>query len=145
MSSFLTNTLTSCTSKIKIKFVIPVIIFISFAFIFIIHVSLFPIVNDYSIQANNYAYGQTKHSNFSDSNLLNIMSIPSQKVKVGDIYIAYKTLGKGEPILLISGSGNVMDVWPSSLLQKLSFDHQVIIFDNRGVGNSTSGIKPIFY
>ncbi len=123
-------------------FVILVIIFISLAFIFIIHASLFPIVNDYSIQVNNYAYGQIKNVNFIDPNLLNIMNIPSQKVKVGDIYIAYKTLGKGEPILLISGSGNVMDVWPSSLLQKLSLDHQVFIFDNRGVGNTTSGIKP---
>jgi pimeloyl-ACP methyl ester carboxylesterase len=70
------------------------------------------------------------------------MGISSQKVKVGDIYIEYKTLGKGEPILLISGSGNVMDVWPSSLLQKLSLDHQVFIFDNRGLGNTTSSIKP---
>jgi hypothetical protein len=71
------------------------------------------------------------------------MGISSQKVKVGDIYIEYKTLGKGEPILLISGSGNVMDVCPSSLLQKLSLDHQVFIFDNRRVGNTTSSIKSL--
>ena len=81
MSSFLTNTLTSCTFKIKIMFVILVIIFISLAFIFIIHASLFPIVNDYSIQVNNYAYGQIKNVNFIDPNLSNIMNIPSQKVK----------------------------------------------------------------
>ncbi len=66
----------------------------------------------------------------------------TRKVRVGDIDMAYKMFGKGEPILLISGSGNVMDNWPLHLLQKLSSSHKVIIFDNRGVGNTTSGIKP---
>jgi pimeloyl-ACP methyl ester carboxylesterase len=66
----------------------------------------------------------------------------TKKVRVGDIDMAYKMFGKGEPILLISGSGNVMDNWPLHLLQKLSSSHKVIIFDNRGVGNTTSGTKP---
>lgn len=35
-----------------------------------------------------------------------------------------------------------MDVWPSSMLQKLSTNHTVIIFDNRGVGNTTAGTRP---
>lgn len=35
-----------------------------------------------------------------------------------------------------------MDVWSSSMLQELSSNHTVIIFDNRGVGNTTSGTKP---
>ena len=61
---------------------------------------------------------------------------------VGDISIAYKVFGEGKPIVLISGSGNVMDVWPSFLLQELSKKHKVVIFDNRGVGNTTSGINP---
>ena len=68
------------------------------------------------------------------TNSLDIQSIPAKKVHVGDIDIAYKIFGKGDPILLISGSGNVMDVWPSSMLQELSSNHAVIIFDNRGVG-----------
>ena len=51
-------------------------------------------------------------------------------------------LVKATPILLISGSGNVMDVWPLPLLLELSSNHTVIIFDNRGVGNTTSGTGP---
>ena len=35
-----------------------------------------------------------------------------------------------------------MDVWPSSMLQELSSNHTVIIFDNSGVGNTTSGTRP---
>ena len=64
-----------------------------------------------------------------------------KKVIVGDIEIAYKTFGRGEPILLISGSGNVMDVWPPYFLKVLAKDHKVTIFDNRGVGNTTEGTK----
>jgi len=71
-----------------------------------------------------------------------IDNVPLQKVRVGDIDIAYRQIGQGPPILLISGSGNVMDVWPTHFLQELSRDHKVIIFDNRGVGNTTAGLKP---
>jgi pimeloyl-ACP methyl ester carboxylesterase len=71
----------------------------------------------------------------------NILEIPAKKVEVGDIDIAYKMFGKGKPILLISGSGNVMDVWPTHFLKELATNHTVIIFDNRGVGNTTVGTK----
>ena len=87
----------------------------------------------------NMAYGQTDPD---QTNSVNLRDIPLEKVRVGDIDIAYKQIGQGAPILLISGSGNVMDVWPTHFLQEISKDHKVIIFDNRGVGNTTSGIKP---
>ncbi|MDQ3983978.1 MAG: alpha/beta hydrolase, partial [Thermoproteota archaeon] len=107
---------------------------------------LFNSNNNYFGTTGNFAYGQQQLKNQMNSNnitnSLDIQSIPVKKVHVGDIDIAYKTFGKGDPILLISGSGNVMDVWPSSMLQELSSNHTVIIFDNRGVGNTTSGIKP---
>jgi pimeloyl-ACP methyl ester carboxylesterase len=74
-------------------------------------------------------------------NIQNIQDIPTKKVHVGDIDIAYKTFGKGDPILLISGSGNVMGVWPTHFLKVLASNHTVIIFDNRGVGNTTAGTR----
>ncbi len=98
-------------------------------------------VNEYHNIDNNHVYGQLDNTSHSDK-ALDIQNISSQNVKVGDIDIAYKAFGSGEPIILISGSGNVMDVWPSFLLQELSLNQQVIIFDNRGVGNTTSGTKP---
>jgi len=90
---------------------------------------------------NNNNNGSAPANNNSNNGITLINNTEPKKVTVGDIEVTYKILGKGEPILLISGSGNVMDVWPSHLLQELSKDHQVIIFDNRGVGNTTSGIK----
>ena len=50
--------------------------------------------------------------------------------------------GKGDPILLISSSGSVTDAWNPTILRDLSSNHTVIIFDNRGVGNTTAGTKP---
>jgi pimeloyl-ACP methyl ester carboxylesterase len=35
-----------------------------------------------------------------------------------------------------------MDAWQPSMLQELASNHTVIIFDNGGAGNTTSGAKP---
>jgi pimeloyl-ACP methyl ester carboxylesterase len=72
----------------------------------------------------------------------NIQNIPVKKVHVGDIDIAYKMLGKGDPILLVSGSSSNMNAWEPSILRDLSSNHTVIVFDIRGVGNTTTGSKP---
>jgi pimeloyl-ACP methyl ester carboxylesterase len=98
--------------------------------------------NNYFGTTTNFAYGQTNQTNSHNTNSLNIQSIPVKKVHVGDIDIAYKTFGKGEPFLLISGAGNNMDDWEPSILKNLSTNHTIIIFDNRGVGNTTTGTKP---
>lgn len=102
---------------------------------------LFVLIISSSIVINTHiVYGQTNQTDNAD--LLNIQDIPAKKVHVGDIDVAYKIFGKGNPILLISGSGNVMDVWPTHFLKELALNHTVIVFDNRGVGNTTTGNKP---
>jgi hypothetical protein len=91
-------------------------------------------------------YGQINQTISEIVGSLNIQDIQAKKVHVGDIDIAYKTFGKGNHILLISGSGNVMDVWPTHFLKELASNHTVIIFDNRGVGgvgNTTVGTRPV--
>ena len=98
-----------------------------------------------SISANGQVESTSNNEStlpYSNSESVSIDKVNPKKVIVGDIEIAYKTFGKGEPILLISGSGNVMDVWPSHFLNELAKSHKVTIFDNRGVGNSTEGTKP---
>jgi pimeloyl-ACP methyl ester carboxylesterase len=46
------------------------------------------------------------------------------------------------PIILIMGLGGTMDLWnPILLEQLLSSNYSVIIFDNRGAGQSTAGTK----
>src|SRR5215472_4549849 len=71
-----------------------------------------------------------------------ISNVPTRKVHVDDVDIGYKIFGKGDPILLITGANGVrMDVWDPVLLRELASSHTVIIFDDRGVGNTTSGSK----
>jgi pimeloyl-ACP methyl ester carboxylesterase len=83
-------------------------------------------------------------ANFANSSTPNIQDIPTKKVHVEDIDIAYKTFGKGDPILLISGYSFAMDSWDSTLLETLTSNHTVIVFDNRGIGNTTSGSEQKF-
>jgi hypothetical protein len=45
---------------------------------------------------------------------VNLQDIPLEKVNVGDIDIAYKMFGKGDPIMLIQGLGGKMDSWDPS-------------------------------
>jgi pimeloyl-ACP methyl ester carboxylesterase len=129
----------------KIKGNTTSLLITTFLFVFILLTSTIVTSTNYFGTTSNFAYGQQQPNQMNSNNITNsldIQSIPAKKVHVGDIDIAYKIFGKGDPFLLISGSGNVMDVWPSSMLQELSSNHTVILFDNRGVGNTTSGIKP---
>ncbi len=89
-------------------------------------------------------YGQSDpdQMNSNTTNSVNIQSIPLEKVRVGDIDIAYKMFGKGNPILLISPAQADMNAWEPSILRELSSNHTVIVFDNRGVGNTTTGNRP---
>jgi len=105
----------------------------------IVLVALFAVVLAISVSNANPIYGL---SGINATDSPNIQNIPVKRVHVGDIDIAYKTFGKGEPILLVSGAGGDMNAWDPSTLKVLSSNHTVVVFDNRGVGNTTTGSKP---
>src|SRR5918999_237689 len=91
------------------------------------------------------AYSQNQSSSFQ-AEVKALDDMPSKKVKVGDIDMAYKQLGKlgnanDNPIVLITGASTTMDMWSPTLLKELSSNRSVIIFDNRGAGESTAGTK----
>src|ERR1700693_112960 len=96
-------------------------LFTAFAFLFIIPSNL---------GTTNLVYGQPDQINFNVTNSLNLQNIPVKKVHVRDIDIAYKTFGKGDPILLVSPAQADMNGWPLSTLRSLSSNHTVIVFDN---------------
>ena len=89
-------------------------------------------------------YGQPTpdQTNSNTTNLINTEDIPLEKVHVGDIDIAYKMFGKGEPILLFNGASDNMDAWDPSFLTGISSNHTVITFDSRGIANTTTGTNP---
>lgn len=58
-------------------------------------------------------------------------------INVGDVKLAYYIRGQGKPLLMINGYLSTMSLWDPALLEKLAKNHQLILFDNRGVGLST--------
>jgi len=64
-----------------------------------------------------------------------------QTAAVSDARISYYTRGSGKPLILINGFGMTMQDWDPLLLEKLSQNHTLILFDDRGVGNSTGDIS----
>jgi pimeloyl-ACP methyl ester carboxylesterase len=86
-------------------------------------------------------YGQTRDSDNNRDNIIKLEDIPTKHVKVGDIDISYKTFGKGDPVLLIMGYATSMYGWDPIFLRGLSANHTVMVFDNRGIGNTTVGSK----
>jgi pimeloyl-ACP methyl ester carboxylesterase len=108
---------------------------------------LFSLIIPTSIIATNtpLVYGQTNQSIAVNEDLLKLQEMPAKKVHVGDIDIAYKMLGKGDPILLFNGASDGMDAWDPSFPKILSSNHTVIAFDARGIGNTTVDSKPYTY
>jgi pimeloyl-ACP methyl ester carboxylesterase len=53
--------------------------------------------------------------------------------------------GKGDPIILFNGASDNMDAWDPSLQKGLSSNHTVIVFDQRGIANTTAGSRPYTY
>lgn len=104
---------------------------------------LFGLVNSTCIIVVNgpLVYGQSNQT-ISNADLLNT---PVKKVHVGDIEIGYKMLGKGEPILLFNGASDNMNAWDEAFLKGLSSNHTVIVFDQRGIANTTIGSKSYSY
>ncbi|MDQ2685134.1 MAG: alpha/beta hydrolase, partial [Thermoproteota archaeon] len=95
----------------------------------------------------NLAYSQigsdlVDSTNISSTNLVNLQDIPLEKTQVGDIEIAYKMFGKGDPLILHNGASDGMDAWDPSFLTRLASNNTVIVFDSRGIGNTTAGTEP---
>jgi pimeloyl-ACP methyl ester carboxylesterase len=89
-----------------------------------------------------YSQSDQDQMNSNTTKSVNIQDISLEKVRVGDIDVAYKMFGKGEPILLFNGASDGMDAWDPSFLTGLSSNHTVIAFDQRGIANTTVGSKP---
>jgi pimeloyl-ACP methyl ester carboxylesterase len=62
----------------------------------------------------------------------------TQFVQVGDVRFAYRRFGRrgGLPLLLLNYFAANMDDWDPKLTNGFAAEHDVILFDNAGVGNS---------
>jgi len=58
------------------------------------------------------------------------------KAKVNDIEMYYEVHGEGTPLVLIQGYGGSSADWITEIIQGFEDEFKVIIFDNRGTGQS---------
>ena len=89
-------------------------------FSILLHNNVFPTSHASSSIGQNISNTFSSTSFQSKASILDNM--PSQHIKVGDIRIAYKQIGKAhaKPIILITGGGATMDMWNPLLLEKLT-------------------------
>ncbi len=65
----------------------------------------------------------------------------SDHVQVADVSIGYRVVGRpgrGTPLLLIMGSSGTMEMWSPALVAALAAARQVVVFDNRGMGETAN-------
>jgi len=60
-------------------------------------------------------------------------------IQVGDIKMDYRIYGNGYPLVMIMGYGSTMKLWEPELIRMLSSYFKLIVFDNRGMGNTEVG------
>lgn len=78
-------------------------------------------------------------TNLSIMNAQKITALNS-KTEFADVSgrkIAYRTIGKGTPIILVNRFRGTLDTWDPLFLDKLAENYKVITFDYTGIGYST--------
>ena len=84
--------------------------------------------------ASNTSDGQER----SEPSLKPHSSSPrAYRVQNSDVTLSYRVFGQGPPVLIINGGFGTDSVGFEGLAQELSAAHQTILFDRRGVGQST--------
>ena len=74
---------------------------------------------------------------------LSITSAPVQTAQTRLGEVAYRTIGSGSPLLLITGYSGTMESWDRRFVDALSQRHRVIVFDNAGVGRTQAPRAPL--
>jgi pimeloyl-ACP methyl ester carboxylesterase len=71
-----------------------------------------------------------------------VLPTPIRVVRTSAGTVAYRELGSGPALLLITGAGASMDGWPPSFVDALAAHHKVVVFDNAGVGRTSAVSAP---
>lgn len=66
---------------------------------------------------------------------------PTRTVAVGADTVAYRTFGRGTPLLLVNRFRGTIDTWDPAFLDALARHHTLYVFDLPGIGHST-GTQP---
>lgn len=77
--------------------------------------------------------------------VLPVTSAPLKTVKAGSATLGYRVLGRASrpPLVLITGYAATAAEWDPAFLAALARTRRLVIFDNRGMGNSTGPVATL--
>jgi pimeloyl-ACP methyl ester carboxylesterase len=76
-------------------------------------------------------------------NTVSITSAPVQTASTSLGTVAYRTIGNGSPLLLITGYSGTMESWAPGFVDSLAEHHRVVLIDNAGVGETQALAAPL--
>jgi pimeloyl-ACP methyl ester carboxylesterase len=65
-----------------------------------------------------------------------------EKLQIDGLQIAYRRIGNGRPVVVLNGFAATSADWDPSFIHRLAASHELILLDNRGIGNSTDDGQP---
>ena len=68
----------------------------------------------------------------------NILAVQVDVVRTAAGTVGYREVGRGSPLLLITGFSASMDDWSPAFVNALASHHRVVVFDNAGVGRTAT-------
>lgn len=79
-----------------------------------------------------------------------VLSTPVKHVTVGDMTVAYRTIGPlsaeadrpARTLVMLMGFSGVMDLWSPRFVESLAQDRELVLFDNRGMGGTDNPMGP---
>jgi pimeloyl-ACP methyl ester carboxylesterase len=74
---------------------------------------------------------------------LDVIDTPTKVADTAAGQVGYREVGAGSPILLVTGLGASMDDWQPAFVATLAADHEVVMFDNAGVGETATLASPL--
>lgn len=74
---------------------------------------------------------------------VNVLAAPTKTVVTSSGRVGYREVGAGSPLLLVMGLGGSINDWAPGFVDALAAGHEVVVFDNAGVGETAKLPAPL--
>jgi len=96
-----------------------------------------------STPTSSVAAATTTTSSTLAAAAVSVVRAPVLVAHTSDGTVGYRSVGAGPPLVLIMGYSGSMDSWEPSFVDALGREHRVVIFDNAGIGRTSSLPAPL--
>lgn len=86
---------------------------------------------------NTFVYSNNNFNSKKDIIGYDLKGNKIYQSNINNTLISYKIIGSGPNLLLITGAGTGMGMWPEYLISELSKNYRLILYDHRGIGHSS--------